>query len=474
MSEEEKKFIKAASRNGLTISFLHLVLIIVPFAIYPALYGTSFYSSLAHSGQLAVILIPALISVLLCATTILLFCFAGSRKSFSKAYPLVLSGFLSSYLISIQAIVSFASTIVSWNQYFSSGNYNGYGWMYDLQDSLVSFVLFLSLLTLNTVFLVSFLTEKKFLRLPVISDAVSESEQKNQKKAETQFKKIRIEGLVVFLAHLGFLCVMLSLNYVEAARDSFHFAIYEVFRILLPRLPDISVCLLCLVMAFMAKPPMKTNNRKTLLLGGFFIYLLLFFWELTSFFYFGPFHSYYMIYNTALPSIILIVVYAGFFSWFLYKTKAPRIKEGAHDKALLAGDANEQLQIAINAHDFRKAEKIQKQIDSLSAVTPSGTRSYFDGHLIQLLGWNLLCLTVDAVTLGFCVPFTICWKLQWESKHTVLNGKRLSFDGNGLQLLGKWVLWLLLSLITVGIYGFFLIIKLKQWKVSHTHLTDLA
>ena len=332
MSEEEKKFIKIASRDGLTISFLHLVLIIVPFAIYPALYGTSFYSSLAYSGQLALILIPALISVLLCAMTIFLFCFAGSRKSFSKAYPLVMSGFLSSYLISIRAIVTFVSTIVSWNQNLSSGHYNGYGWMYDLQDSLVSFVLFLSLLILNTVFLVSFLTEKKSLRLPVVSDAASESEQKNLEKTEVQFKRIRIEGLVVFLTHLGFLCVILSLNYVEVARDSFHFGIYTAFRILLPRLPGISVCLLCLVMAFMAKPPMKTNNRKTLLLGGFSIYLLLFFWELAFFFY-----SYATHYTwgslLSLLSIILIVVYAGFFSWFLYKTKTPRIKEGAHGKS---------------------------------------------------------------------------------------------------------------------------------------------
>ena len=56
---------------------------------------------------------------------------------------------------------------------------------------------------------------------------------------------------------------------------------------------------------------------------------------------------------------------------------------------------------------------------------------------------------------------------DWETKHTVINGKRLKFDGTALQLFGNWIKWLLLTIVTLGIYSFWLGIKLKQWKTKH-------
>ena len=74
--------------------------------------------------------------------------------------------------------------------------------------------------------------------------------------------------------------------------------------------------------------------------------------------------------------------------------------------------------------------------------------SYFDGGFLQLIGWKLL--------VGICFPWACCMVYDWETKHTVINGKRLSFDGSAIQLFGNWIKWFLLTLITLGIYSFWL------------------
>ena len=95
--------------------------------------------------------------------------------------------------------------------------------------------------------------------------------------------------------------------------------------------------------------------------------------------------------------------------------------------------------------------------------------SYFDGGLLQLVGYLLLGTLVTVLTFGICFPWAFTMIYGWETKHTVINGYRLYFDGTALQLFGMWIKWLLLTIITLGIYGFWVGIKLKQWKVSHTH-----
>lgn len=94
--------------------------------------------------------------------------------------------------------------------------------------------------------------------------------------------------------------------------------------------------------------------------------------------------------------------------------------------------------------------------------------SYFDGGLLQLIGWRLLGAIVTTVTFGICFPWAICMIYRWETKHTVIEGKRLRFDGTALQLFGNWIKWLLLTIITLGIYSFWVQIKLKQWQTKHT------
>lgn len=106
---------------------------------------------------------------------------------------------------------------------------------------------------------------------------------------------------------------------------------------------------------------------------------------------------------------------------------------------------------------------------SVNNVSASSGSSYFDGGLLQLIGWSILAVFITLCTFGICFPFAICLIYAWEAKHTVINGHRLHFDGTGLQLWGKWILWFLLTLITLGIYSFWLNIKLKQWRIKHTH-----
>ena len=101
------------------------------------------------------------------------------------------------------------------------------------------------------------------------------------------------------------------------------------------------------------------------------------------------------------------------------------------------------------------------------------TKSYFDGGLLQLIGWKLLGALVTIFTLGICYPWAFTMIYDWEVKHTVINGKRLKFDGKAIQLFGSWIKWCLLTFVTLGIYRFWIPIKLRQWKTKHTSVVDI-
>lgn len=98
--------------------------------------------------------------------------------------------------------------------------------------------------------------------------------------------------------------------------------------------------------------------------------------------------------------------------------------------------------------------------------------SYFDGGLLDYLGYRILGIIVTVFTLGICLPWAFTMLYRWETKHTVINGRRLEFDGTATQLFGNWIKWWLLTIITLGIYGFWVFIKLKQWKIKHTYFVN--
>lgn len=99
-------------------------------------------------------------------------------------------------------------------------------------------------------------------------------------------------------------------------------------------------------------------------------------------------------------------------------------------------------------------------------------QSYFDGGLLQLVGWKLLGTLITVVTLGICYPWAVCMVYGWRTNHTVIEGRRLKFTGTAVGLFGNWVKWLALTIITIGIYGFWVSIALEKWKVKHTIFQD--
>ena len=94
--------------------------------------------------------------------------------------------------------------------------------------------------------------------------------------------------------------------------------------------------------------------------------------------------------------------------------------------------------------------------------------SYFDGGLLQLIGWHILGGLVTTFTLGICYPWALCMVYGWKINHTVIEGRRLKFTGTAAGLFGNWIKWLLLCIVTLGIYSLWLRIALIKWKVKHT------
>ena len=95
--------------------------------------------------------------------------------------------------------------------------------------------------------------------------------------------------------------------------------------------------------------------------------------------------------------------------------------------------------------------------------------SYFDGGLLQLICYRLLGALLIIITLGIGASFAICLVYNWETKHTVIEGRRLAFNGTGIGLFGSWIKWFLLTIITLGIYSFWVSIAIKKWKTKHTY-----
>lgn len=98
--------------------------------------------------------------------------------------------------------------------------------------------------------------------------------------------------------------------------------------------------------------------------------------------------------------------------------------------------------------------------------------SLFDGGLLGLIGISLLGILVTVLTLGICLPWAVCLKENWLTKHTVIEGRRLRFDGSAVGLFGTWIKILLLTIITVGIYGLWANLTIKKWIIHHTHFVE--
>ncbi|GAB2499225.1 membrane protein [Alkalibacterium psychrotolerans] len=102
----------------------------------------------------------------------------------------------------------------------------------------------------------------------------------------------------------------------------------------------------------------------------------------------------------------------------------------------------------------------------------NGRQSFFDGGLLQLIGWTILGTVATVFSLGLLYPWSLCKLFGWRINHTVVDGRRLTFSGTAFGLFGNWLKWWLLTVITLGIYSFWVRIKLEDWKVRHTHFVN--
>ncbi|HAO6469243.1 TPA: DUF898 domain-containing protein, partial [Listeria monocytogenes] len=93
--------------------------------------------------------------------------------------------------------------------------------------------------------------------------------------------------------------------------------------------------------------------------------------------------------------------------------------------------------------------------------TRNGRTSFFDGGLLQYIGWTILGTLVTICTIGICYPWALCMVYGWKINHTVIEGRRLKFQGSAVGLFGHWIKWLVLTIITIGIYVFWVFIKLE-------------
>lgn len=104
--------------------------------------------------------------------------------------------------------------------------------------------------------------------------------------------------------------------------------------------------------------------------------------------------------------------------------------------------------------------------------TKYGRNSFFDGGVLEYLGWWILGTVITAITFGICYPWALTMIYGWKINHTVIDGHRMQFSGSAVGLFGNWIKWFLLTLITFGIYGFWVHIKLEDWKAKNTRFIN--
>lgn len=116
-----------------------------------------------------------------------------------------------------------------------------------------------------------------------------------------------------------------------------------------------------------------------------------------------------------------------------------------------------------------KVKKIKYSADANETV--GSYASFFTGGMLANYFLTLLTYIVNLITLGFTYPLMICKRMNWEVKHTWINGRQLEFTGRAVNLYGKFLLWYFLSVITLGIYY---VVKMRlnliEWQTANTHI----
>lgn len=108
--------------------------------------------------------------------------------------------------------------------------------------------------------------------------------------------------------------------------------------------------------------------------------------------------------------------------------------------------------------------KVEKKVER--------TDSYFDGKVLELIGYGILSFLITAATLGIASAWAEKLLIAYKIDHTIYNGKRLKFEGTGASLFVQKFKWIFFTIITLGIYSFWIPIRKEQWIVSNIHFED--
>jgi uncharacterized membrane protein YjgN (DUF898 family) len=100
-------------------------------------------------------------------------------------------------------------------------------------------------------------------------------------------------------------------------------------------------------------------------------------------------------------------------------------------------------------------------------VVPLNARFEFDGGAATYVGTAIASFLVTVLTLGICLPWALCMRYRWRTKHTLISGYRLRFTGRALGLFGQWLKWWFFVFITLGIYSFWVVPRLTRWITRH-------
>lgn len=98
--------------------------------------------------------------------------------------------------------------------------------------------------------------------------------------------------------------------------------------------------------------------------------------------------------------------------------------------------------------------------------------SYFDGKLLELIGYRILAIIITVFTLTIASAWAEKLLIAYKIDHTIYNGKRLKFEGTGAALFVQRFKWIFFTIITFGIYALWIPIKKEKWVVSNIHFED--
>ena len=132
-------------------------------------------------------------------------------------------------------------------------------------------------------------------------------------------------------------------------------------------------------------------------------------------------------------------------------------------------DRDQNNQVSNETNNFEEVPVYQEVETKKKEVR---TDSYFDGGVLELIGWRILACLISTITLGIATPWAQCMLYAWQFKHTVYNGKRLKFEGTGGDLFVNIFKWIFFSIITLGIYIFFIPVKRTKWVISNLHFEN--